>query len=59
MNTLSIKFLDLIFNKTLSQKCHIKQLVTKLISACYADRTINNGVYFSYTHSVATYNLLG
>jgi hypothetical protein len=41
-NTLSTMFLGLIINETLSWKCYINQLITKLGSACYAVRIIKD-----------------
>jgi hypothetical protein len=39
-NTTNIKFLGLTIDKKLSWKCHIKQVLTKLSSACYAIRIV-------------------
>jgi hypothetical protein len=66
INTLSTKFLGQIIVETLSWKCHIHHLVTKLGSACYAIKIIMDlmsqetlrMIYFSYVHSVMTYDII-
>jgi hypothetical protein len=62
-NTTNIKFLASIIDEKFSWKCHIKQVLTKLSSACYAiiivtpfmgEETLRM-VYFAYVHSLLSY----
>jgi hypothetical protein len=50
----------------MSWKCHVNHVLTKLISACYAIRTVTphmaeetlRMIYFSYLHSVLSYGII-
>jgi hypothetical protein len=65
-NTTNIKFLGLTTDEKLSWKCHIKQVLTKLSSACYAIRIVMplmgeetlRMVYFAYVHSLLSYGII-
>jgi hypothetical protein len=60
------KFLGLLIDNHLNWKSHIDQLVSKLITACYAIRTllhISNSdtlktIYFAYFHSLMRYGII-
>ena len=60
------KFLGLTIEQTLSWKAHIKQIMLRLSSACYAIRVITplmtedilKMIYYSYVHSIITYGII-
>jgi hypothetical protein len=65
-NTTNIKFLRLTIDEKLSWKCHIKHVLTKLSSACYAIRIVTplmaeetlRMIYFAYVHSLLIYGII-
>jgi hypothetical protein len=65
-NTSSTNCLGLTLDSTLTWKTHIKQLSSKLHSACYLIRSLrsvistNNlrTIYFSYVHSIMMYSII-
>jgi hypothetical protein len=60
------KFLGLTVEETLSWKCHINQILSRLSSACYAIKVITplmpedilKIIYHSYVHSIITYGII-
>jgi len=60
------KFLGLTVVQTLSWKCHINQILSRLSSACYGIRVIAplmtedtlRMIYYSYVHSIITYGII-
>jgi hypothetical protein len=65
-NTTEVTFLALILDDTLSWKRHIRQLMGKLCSACYALWNIRSVilqdtlriVYFAHIHSLLSYGII-
>ena len=65
-NITNTKFLDLTIEETLSWKCHINQILSRLSSACYATKVITplmsedilKLIYYSYVHSIITYGTI-
>jgi hypothetical protein len=65
-NITNTKFLGLFINDVLSWKTHIEYIMPKLISACYAMKSVKlyvsqntlKIVYYSYFHSRVSYRLL-
>jgi hypothetical protein len=65
-NSTNTKFLGLTTEKTLSWKCHINQILSRLSSACYAIKVITpfmsedtlKMIYHSYIHSIITYGII-
>jgi hypothetical protein len=65
-NTSNTKFLRLTLDNTFSWKNHIDTIVPKLSSACFVFTAVNTflsqeplrTVYFSYFHSIMTYELV-
>jgi len=64
-NSTNTKFLGLTVEETLSWKCHINQILSRLCSACYAMNVITplmledilKMIYYSYVHSIITYGI--
>jgi hypothetical protein len=65
-NLNSTKFLGLTIDSTLSWKCHVVELTTKLNKACFVIRTVKTfmsfnvlrTVYFSYFHTLLSYGII-
>jgi hypothetical protein len=65
-NATEIKFLGLTIDYTISWKQHIKQVINKMCSACYALRNIKHIVptdtlrviYFAHIHSIISYRII-
>jgi len=65
-SSINTKFLGLTIEETLSWKAHIKQIMLRLSSACYAVRVITplmtedilKIIYYSYVHSIITYGII-
>ena len=67
-NSTNTKFLGLTIEETLSWKCHINQILSRLSSVCYAVKVIAplmsedilKIIFYSYVHSIITWcNFLG
>jgi hypothetical protein len=65
-NSTNTKFVGLTVEVTLSWKCHISQILSRLSSACYAIKVITplmsedtlKMIYHSYVHSIITYGII-
>jgi hypothetical protein len=65
-NSTNTKFLGLAIEETLSWKCHINQILSRLNSAFHAIRVITplmsedplKMIYHSYVHSIMTYGII-
>ena len=65
-NLNSTKFVGLTIDSTLSWKCHVVELTTKLNKICFAIRTVKpfmsfnvlRTVYFSYFHTLLSYGII-
>jgi hypothetical protein len=65
-NSTNTKFLGLTIDETLSWKCHINQILSRLSSACYALKVITplmsddtlKMIHHSYVHSIITYGII-
>jgi len=65
-NSTNTKFLGLTVEETLSWKCHINQILSRLSLACYAVKVITplmsedtlKMIYHSYVHSIITYGII-
>jgi hypothetical protein len=65
-NSRKTKFLGLTIEETLSWKCHINQVLSRLSSACHAIKVITSFmsedtlkmIYYSYIHSILTYGII-
>jgi hypothetical protein len=61
-----LKFLGLTFDTSLTWKCHIGGLTSRLNKACYAIRSIKpfmsidvlRSIYFLYVHSIISYGII-
>jgi len=65
-NSKNTKFLGLTIEESLSWKCHINQILSRLSLACYAIKVITplmsedilKMIYYSYVHSIITYGII-
>lgn len=66
LETSTTKFLGLHINNTLNWKNHIKEITSKLSSACFAIRSLQQflnssilkTIYFAYFHSIMSYGII-
>ena len=66
-NTTDIKLVGLTIDETLSWKCHINHILSRLCTVCYAIRPVTplmaektlRIIYFSYAHSIMYGMILG